>query len=404
MKKNLLVGQSGGPTAAINATLAGVISAGIKSEEIDTVYGCVNGIKGALSENLMNLTEIFENEENITLLKQTPSAYLGSCRYKLSADSGDIEKIVEVLEKNNIGYFCYIGGNDSMDTVYKLKDACAEKGIRVMGVPKTIDNDLMGTDHCPGFGSAAKYIASTVAEITRDAQCYDIESVTIVEIMGRNAGWLTAAAALARFTGTLSPDLIYLPETPFDIEKFYEDVKIKVKERKNIIIAVSEGIKDADGKYIADQSEIFKEDLFGHSQLGGVGKTLEALIKNKFGIKVRSVELNTPQRCASHIASKTDIDESALIGSKAVEAALKGESGKMMCYVRTSDNPYSIDVTTMDIEKIANLEKKIPAEFITPDGCDVTDELIDYISPLISGENPVVYKNGLPVHLIRKAN
>lgn len=401
MKKNLLVGQSGGPTAAINATLAGVISAAINSEEIGIVYGCVNGIKGVLNENLMNLSEAFKNENNIELLKQTPSAYLGSCRYKLSKSSGDIEKIVEILEKNNIGYFCYIGGNDSMDTVFKLKDACEKKNIKVMGVPKTIDNDLMGTDHCPGFGSAAKYIASTVAEITRDAQCYSIESVTIVEIMGRNAGWLTAASALARLTGTLSPDLIYLPEVSFDIEKFLCDVKDKIIERQNIVIAVSEGIKDKEGNYIADQSQIFKEDLFGHSQLGGVGKALETLIKERYGIKVRSIELNTPQRCASHIASKTDIDESFLIGSKAVEAALEGKSGKMMCYVRTSDSPYTIDVTTMDIDKIANLEKKIPDKFIAPDGNDVTNKLVNYIYPLIQGETSVVYKDGLPVHLIR---
>lgn len=401
MKKNLLVGQSGGPTAAINATLAGVISAGINSEEIEAVYGCVNGIKGVLNGNIINLSEIFADSEKIEILKQTPSAYLGSCRYKLTENSSDIEKIVNFFEENNIGYFCYIGGNDSMDTVYKLKNACAEKGIKVMGVPKTIDNDLMGTDHCPGFGSAAKYIASTIAEITRDAQCYDIESVTIVEIMGRNAGWLTAASALSRLTGTTSPDLIYLPEVAFETEKFLNDVKEKIEERKNIIIAVSEGIRDKDGNYIADQSEIFKEDLFGHSQLGGVGKTLENLIKHKFGIKVRSIELNTPQRCASHIASKTDIEESALIGASAVKAALKGESGKMMCYVRKSDTPYEIDITTMDIENIANMEKKIPLEFICDNGCDVTDKLINYIYPLIQGENTIIFKDGLPVHLIR---
>jgi len=401
MKKNLLVGQSGGPTAAINATLAGVIKAGIESDQIETVYGSINGIKGVLSEHFANLTEKFTNEDNLRLLKQTPSAYLGSCRYKLSDSTGDIEKITEILEKYNIGYFCYIGGNDSMDTVYKLKDALAKKGIKVMGVPKTIDNDLMGTDHCPGFGSAAKYIASTVAEITRDAQCYSIESVTIVEIMGRNAGWLTAASALARLSETTSPDLIYLPEVPFDTNKFLNDVKEKVLEKQNIIIAVSEGIKDKEGNYIADQSEIFKEDLFGHSQLGGVGKALETLIKNKYGIKVRSIELNTPQRCAAHIASKTDIEESVLIGSGAVEAALNGETGKMMGYVRVSDKPYTIDTKAMDIELIANMEKKIPSDFIAPNGCDVTDKLVDYIYPLIQGENEVEYKNGLPVHLIR---
>lgn len=401
MKKNLLVGQSGGPTAAINATLAGVIEAGIDSEEIGTVYGAVNGIKGVLGENFVNLSEVFSNKDNIRLLKQTPSAYLGSCRYKLSASTGDIEKIAEILLKNNIGYFCYIGGNDSMDTVYKLKNVCMEKGIKVMGVPKTIDNDLVGTDHCPGFGSAAKYIASTVAEITRDARCYSIESVTIVEIMGRNAGWLTAASALARLGGISAPDLIYLPEIPFDTEIFLNDIKNKLIEKQNIVIAVSEGIKDKDGNYISDQSEIFKEDLFGHSQLGGVGKALETLIKNKYGIKVRSIELNTPQRCAAHIASKTDIDESAMIGAAAVKAALSGETGKMMCYKRVSDKPYRIDITCMDIDSIANSEKKIPREFISESGNDVTQALVDYIYPLIQGENDVEYKDGLPIHLIR---
>ena len=401
MKKNLLVGQSGGPTAAINATLAGVIDAAIKSDKIGTVYGCVNGIKGVLEENLLNLNDIFAEENNLKILKQTPSAYLGSCRYKLSENSDDITKIVDVLKKNNIGYFCYIGGNDSMDTVYKLKDVCALEDINVIGVPKTIDNDLTGTDHCPGFGSAAKYVASTLAEVTRDARCYNIESVTIVEIMGRNAGWLTASSALARLTGISSPDLIYLPEVSFDIQKFLQDVKDMVEKRKNIVIAVSEGIKNKYGQYIAGQAEIFKEDLFGHMQLGGVGKTLETLIKKEFGIKVRSIELNTPQRCASHIASKTDIEESFMIGSSAVKEVINGERGKMMCFERISDNPYKVQVVAKDISKIANEEKKIPSEFINENGNDITDKFMDYLYPLIQGEMDVEYKDGLPVHIIR---
>jgi len=401
MKKNLLVGQSGGPTAAINATLAGVIDSAIKSDKIGTVYGCVNGIKGVLEENLLNLNDIFADENNLKILKQTPSAYLGSCRYKLSENSEDITKIVDVLKKNNIGYFCYIGGNDSMDTVYKLKDVCALEEINVIGVPKTIDNDLTGTDHCPGFGSAAKYVASTLAEVTRDARCYNIESVTIVEIMGRNAGWLTASSALARLTGISSPDLIYLPEVSFDIQKFLQDVKDMVEKRKNIVIAVSEGIKNKYGQYIAGQTEIFKEDLFGHMQLGGVGKTLETLIKKEFGIKVRSIELNTPQRCASHIASKTDIEESFMIGSSAVKEVINGERGKMMCFERISDNPYKVQVVAKDIAKIANEEKKIPSEFINENGNDITDKFMDYLYPLIQGEMDVEYKDGLPVHIIR---
>jgi 6-phosphofructokinase 1 len=400
MKKNLLVGQSGGPTAAINATLAGVISEAVKNSDIGTVYGCVNGIKGVLEENLADLGNIFADEESIKILKQTPSAYLGSCRYKLKENSEDINKIVNVLEKYNIGYFCYIGGNDSMDTVYKLKDICEDKGIRVIGVPKTIDNDLTGTDHCPGFGSAAKYVATTVAEVTRDARCYNIESVTIVEIMGRNAGWLTASSALARLTGISSPDLIYLPEVCFDIQRFLEDIEKKIKEKKNIVIAVSEGIKNKHGQYIAGQAEIFKEDLFGHMQLGGVGKTLETLIKKEFGIKARSIELNTPQRCASHIASKTDIEESFSIGSEAVKCALNGEHGKMMCYKRISDKPYKIEFTANSIEDIANMEKKIPMEFISESGNDITEKFMDYLYPLIQGEVDTIYKDGLPVHIV----
>ena len=401
MKKNLLVGQSGGPTAAINATLAGVVSEAIQSDKINKVYGCINGIKGVLSENFEILSDTFKDTSLLEILKQTPSAYLGSCRYKVSDKNDDIETIVKVLLKYNIGYFCYIGGNDSMDTVYKLKDVCKEHGINVIGVPKTIDNDLMGTDHCPGFGSAAKYIATAVSEITRDARCYDIESVTIVEIMGRNAGWLTAASALARMSTNGAPDLIYLPEVPFNINTFLDDVKSKVDEKKNIIIAVSEGIKDANGNYIADQSEIFKEDLFGHSQLGGVGKSLETLIKNKFGIKVRSIELNTPQRCAAHLLSATDITESMYIGSMAVKAAQNGESGKMMAFVRSSENPYTIDVDALDISQIANMEKKISESYITPQGNDVTTELIEYLFPLIQGEINTIYKDGLPLHIVR---
>ncbi len=399
--KNILVGQSGGPTAAINATLAGVIAEGISNSAISTVYGAVNGIKGVISDNIINLSEIFSNSENLNILKQTPSAYLGSCRYKLSPGSEDITKIIEIFKKYDIGIFLYIGGNDSMDTVFKLKDECLKHGIKVMGIPKTIDNDLMGTDHCPGFGSAAKYIATAVSEIARDAQCYSIESVTLVEIMGRNAGWLTAASSLARLSGNLSPDLIYLPEVAFDTEKFLEDVRAMVLQRQNIVITLSEGIKDKNGKYISDQSSVFKEDLFGHVQLGGAGKVLENLIKQEFGIKVRSVELNTPQRCAAHLASLTDISESEKIGAAAVKKALDGEHGKMMAYVRKSTSPYEIDFTCADIENSANFEKAVPQEFISPSGNDVTELFTDYAYPLIQGEMPVVYEHGIPKHITR---
>lgn len=400
--KNILVGQSGGPTAAINATLAGIINACRENPEIDTVYGTVNGIKGVINENLINLSERFSNAEDLELLKQTPSAFLGSCRYKIDKNGADLDKIIDILKKYNISCFLYIGGNDSMDTVLKLREAGAKNGISVIGVPKTIDNDLAVTDHCPGFGSAAKYIASTVSEIIRDAQCYSIESVTLVEIMGRNAGWLTASSALARINGTtVSPDLIYVPEVPFDIDKFMEDVKQKVIERKNIIIAVSEGIKDKNGKYIADQSELFKEDLFGHSQLGGAGKVLENLIKNKYGIKVRSIELNTPQRCAAHLTSLTDINEAFEIGAAALKAALEGQSGKMMIYKRSAGARYKIEYDTVDIESIANIEKKLPAEYISESGNDVTEKFIEYLLPLVQGEPSVKFKNGLPMHITR---
>ena len=402
MKKNLIVGQSGGPTAAINATLAGVIHAGMNSDKIDTVYGAVNGIEGVLKENFANLSETFENAQELEILKQTPSAYLGSCRYKLSAEGPDIKKIIEVFKKHNIGYFCYIGGNDSMDTVYKLKDACREAGINVIGIPKTIDNDLVGTDHCPGFGSAAKYIATTVAEITRDSMCYDLNSVTIIEIMGLNAGWLTAASALARLSGTDSPDLIYLPEVVFDTEEFLAQIKRLVEKKKNVIVAVSEGIKNADGTYVAEQKRSMNNDLFGHSQLGGAGKMLETLIKERFGYKARSIELNTPQRCAAHVASETDISESFGIGSAGARAVIAGESGKMMCYHRKDAKDYQIEFVAQDISKIANEEKKVPAEFISPSGTDVTEAFVDYAYPLIQGERNIVYRHGIPVHAFRK--
>ena len=398
---NVLVGQSGGPTAAINATLAGIIKEGISNPKTGTVYGMVNGIKGVLSEHIINLSEIFSDDEKLKFLKQTPSAYLGSCRYKLTTDSDDISRVVKTLIKHKIGYFFYIGGNDSMDTVLKLKDECQKYDIRVIGVPKTIDNDLFVTDHCPGFGSAAKYIASTISEITHDAKCYSIESVTLVEIMGRNAGWLTASSALARLTGIDSPELIYIPEVAFDSDKFLSDVRQKVLEKQNIVIALSEGIKDKNGKYVSDQSEIFKEDLFGHVQLGGAGKILENLIKQTYGIKVRSIEINTPQRCASHLASLTDIEESEQIGAAAVRAAVSGNHGKMMIYKRLSDSPYKIDFECCDIEQCANHEKIIPPEFIAPSGNDVTEEFIKYAYPLIQGEIDVAYKNGLPVHIMR---
>ncbi|MBO7288792.1 MAG: 6-phosphofructokinase [Clostridia bacterium] len=399
--KNVLVGQSGGPTAVINSSLAGVISEALKSCE-GKVYGAVNGIKGILRNELIELNETFSKEENIELLKQTPSSYLGSCRYKIAKDSNvDIDKIFEIFEKNEIGSFFYIGGNDSMDTVMRLSNDERAKDMTIIGVPKTIDNDLLGTDHCPGYGSCAKYIATVVSEMALDASCYDIKNVLIVEIMGRNAGWLTASAALARTMGNNAPDFIYLPEVAFDTEKFLFDIRTKLANQDTVIVAVSEGIKDADGTYIAESKQAFGNDMFGHGQLGGVGKKLENLVKDRLGIKVRSVELNLVQRCAAHITSKTDVEDAFTCGVEAVKAAAKGESGKMVCMIRKSDEPYEISFECKDINTIANGEKMVPQEFITPEGTDVTDAFVKYALPLIMGENDIKYKDGIPAFIKR---
>ena len=383
--KNAVVGQSGGPTAAINSTHAGVIKGSLeKSDCIKTLYGMKNGIKGFMREDIVNLSDIFAEDDKIRILCQTPSAYLGSCRFKLTEDE-QIKTVFELFEKYNIGYFFYIGGNDSMDTVMKLSNSKYNNGVKIIGLPKTIDNDLAITDHCPGFGSSAKYIATIVSEVTRDTYCYDIQSVTIIEIMGRNAGWLTASAKLATVNGSHSPDLIYLPEKPFDINKFLADISKKLEHHKNVVVAVSEGIKTPDGKYIAASDTLLKEDKFGHSQLGGAGKVLETVIAEKLKVKVRSIELNTPQRCASHIASKTDIDESVSMGNAAVNAALNGETGKMMVFKRINSNPYECKIECANINDIANKEKIVPDEFITEDGNFVTQAFIDYALPLIQG-------------------
>ncbi len=397
--KNAIVGQSGGPTAAINATLAGVIKGALENKNcIKTLYGMTNGIKGFLNENIVDLSQIFADNDNLKILCQTPSSYLGSCRFKLT-DDDEIKKVFSLFEKYNIGYFFYIGGNDSMDTVMKLSNSPYNSGVKIIGVPKTIDNDLAATDHCPGFGSSAKYIATVISEVTRDTYCYDIPSVTIVEIMGRNAGWLTASASLARVNGSRSPDLIYLPEKPFDIDKFLSDVSKKLQQHKNVVVAVSEGIKTSDGKYIAACNTLLKEDQFGHSQLGGAGKVLETIVAQTLKVKVRSIELNTPQRCASHIASKTDIDESVSIGNAAVNAALDGQSCKMMTYKRISSNPYKYKIECADINAIANEERIVPDEFICDDCNFVTQAFVEYALPLIQGEVDVEYVNGLPKHL-----
>ncbi len=396
--KNLLVGQSGGPTAVINSSLAGVISKSIASKETGKTLGTVNGIEGILNENIISLDHM--KEENIALLKQTPSSYLGSCRKKLPEYSDDREiyqKITEVFEKYNIGYFLYIGGNDSMDTAKKLSAYFRLKNIdvKVIGVPKTIDNDLCLTDHTPGFGSAAKFIVNSVRQLALDTAVYSMKSVIVLEIMGRNAGWLAASAALANSKELNPVDIIALPEVPFDPDKFLKKVS-EVMERKNTtIIAVSEGIKGLDGKYITEGSQNAFQDGFAHAALGGVGKYIEKLISDNLKIKTRSIELSTLQRCFSITSSKTDIDEAFSSGKFAVELAVSGTTGVMPGFRRISGESYKIELVPFDINDIANFEKEIPEEMLSKDGLGVTQKFIDYAKPLIEGENPIIYKDGL---------
>ena len=398
---NCIVAQSGGPTAAINATLAGVIHGALLSS-IDKIYGAVNVIEGVINENLVVLNEKFDSHENLNILLQTPSSYLGSCRYKLPSDSEEIfQKIFKVFENNDIKYFFYIGGNDSMDTVLKLSKY-AEKinsDVKVMGVPKTIDNDLPCTDHTPGFGSAAKYIANTVREICCDSSVYDLKSATIIEIMGRHAGWLTAASVLAKDEGTNAPHLIYLPEVPFDTEDFIKKVKEISDREGNVIICVSEGIKNADGEFICEEASSGLVDNFGHKCLSGTAKVLENLVRDRLKIKARGVEVNVSQRCASHIASKTDIEESFKIGKEAVSFALMGHTGEMMVFKRKKKGPYTIRIESESIENAANKEKCVPLEWI--EDASLTIDAVNYLKPLIEGETQPIFENGV-IKVIRR--
>ncbi|MCI5649298.1 MAG: 6-phosphofructokinase [Fusicatenibacter sp.] len=403
--KNLLVAQSGGPTAAINATVAGVVSCAQSSGMVDTVYGAINGIEGVLEERFVNLGETLCGSQQISLLMQTPAAALGSCRFKLKdlkKDASQFEKIIEVFRRHEIRYFIYIGGNDSMDTVDKLSAYCTQQGIddiHVIGAPKTIDNDLVGTDHCPGFGSAAKYIAATFAELERDCHVYTTKAVTIVEVMGRNAGWLTAASALARVNGGDGPSLIYLCESVFDTERFLADVREQLQKKDSVVVAISEGIHDTQGHYISEQVQSGALDQFGHSYIAGSAKVLEELVRTRIGCKVRSIELNLMQRCAGHIASATDLNESRMLGMKACQCAIEGNSGLMASVERISDNPYRVRYMAVPVCDVSNAEKKVPMEWITPDGHDVTEEMMVYLQPLILGEPEVQYQNGIPLHL-----
>ena len=405
--KNMIVGQSGGPTAVINGSLYGVVSEGFKHpESIEHVYGMINGIEGFLSNQIMDMHPLLKNGD-LELIRTTPGSYLGSCRYKLPEDLNDpvYPELFQKFEDYNIGYFFYIGGNDSMDTVSKLSRYAAkiQSPIRVIGVPKTIDNDLVETDHTPGFGSAAKFVATTVREIAIDASVYDNKkSVTIVEIMGRHAGWLTAASALARKFEGDNPVLIYLPEVAFNQEDFLEKVKKALETTPNLVVCVSEGINDGSGTFICEFASDVGVDTFGHKMLTGSGKYLENLIKEKLGVKVRSVELNVSQRCSSSCLSKTDLDEADHSGAFAVNAALNGETGKMISFVRANTSPYELSFSTADVNIICNQEKAVPLSWITKDGSDVTDEFIRYAAPLIQGSVDVPTENGLPLFAFRK--
>lgn len=403
--RNLLVAQSGGPTAAINATIAGVIMEAHASDQVDTIYGAVNGIKGVLEERFVNLSEKVPGEDELEILCQTPAAALGSCRVKLknpAEDDSQFQEIIRIFRKHKIMYFIYAGGNDSMDTVDKLAAYCKEhkiEDIHVMGAPKTIDNDLVGTDHCPGFGSAAKYIATTFSELERDCHVYDTKAVTIVEVMGRNAGWLTAASALARNNGAAGPSLIYLCEPAFSVESFLDDVKKKLEQQDSVLVAISEGIKDKNGVYISEQVQSGAVDNFGHSYIAGSARVLEDIVRREIGCKVRSIELNLMQRCASHIASKTDIQESKMLGMTACRCALQGKSGLMASVERLSSYPYQVRYTAIPVCEVSNQEKKVPEDYINEAGNDVTEKMMEYLKPLIHGETEVIYENGIPKHL-----
>lgn len=399
MQKNMLIGQSGGPTAAINASLAGALTEAMTNDEIGKIFGAHNGIKGALKRDLIDLKRCIKSEEDLQLLKETPAMALGSCRFKLPDYPSDFyPEILKIFREYDIGYFLYIGGNDSMDTVKKLSEYFSLVGedIKVVGIPKTIDNDLCCTDHTPGFGSAAKYIATSVAEIAYDSSVYDALSVTIVEIMGRNAGWLTASASLARLTECDAPHMIYLPETVFDPDLFIENLKNVSKKVRHVVIAASEGLKLKNGAYAADSQQNGLKDAFGHKYLSGIGKYMENIVIKDMHCKVRSINLNVLQRSASHISSATDITEASEVGAAAVRFAVSGKTGVVATIKRLSNHPYAVEYDCCEVDKIANYVKSIPENWITPNGYDVTSEMVEYLKPLILGEQKRQIRHGLP--------
>ena len=408
MKGNVIVGQSGGPTAAINSSLAGVYRTA-KDRGANKVYGMLHGIQGLMEEKYIDLSEHITNDLDAELLKRTPAAYLGSCRYKLPEihENREVyEKIFELLDKLDIEALIYIGGNDSMDTIKKLSDYAIVMGYptRFIGCPKTIDNDLALTDHTPGYGSAAKYIGTSVKEIIRDSFCLEYSKglVTIVEIMGRNAGWLTGAAALAKGEDCSGPDLIYLPELTFDLDNFMERIKDLLKKKTSVVVAVSEGIHLEDGRYVCELgANVDFVDAFGHKQLTGTAAYLAQYVANEIGCKTRAIELSTLQRSASHCASRVDILEASQVGGAAVKAADEGDNGKMVVLKRISDDPYQCSTEVKDVHKIANDEKLVPREWVNEDGTYVTDEFVAYVKPLIQGDVSPVMVDGIPRHLYK---
>lgn len=408
MKGNVVVGQSGGPTAVINSSVAGVYAAA-KKLGVNKVYGMVHGIEGFLQDRICDLDEYLADEAGIELLKRTPSAFLGSCRFKMPKIEGheDVyEKVFEIMEKHDIECLFYCGGNDSMDTVKMLSDYAAAHGKnqRFVGVPKTIDNDLPITDHCPGYGSAAKYIATSMKEIIRDNSSFGVQkpTVCIVEIMGRNAGWLTAAAALSRGSDCEGPDAIYLPERVFDMDAFMAKVKELAAAKSSVVIAVSEGVHIADGRYVCELGREVAVDAFGHKQMSGTAVMLADKIAAETGLKTRAIEFSTLQRAATHLASLTDINEAFQVGHDAVVAANEGKTGMMITLDRNGDDPYQCGTSAYDIHAIANVERKVPDKWITADGTDLTDDYEKYARPLIMGELTPLYVNGTPRHLVRK--
>jgi 6-phosphofructokinase 1 len=406
VKGNVIIGQSGGPTAVINSSLAGVIRASWK-EGIRKIYGMHYGIEGFLNNDIVDIEDYIVSPHDLSLLKRTPSAFLGTCRYKLPPAEGNeklYEKIFDMLDKKNIEFFLYNGGNDSMDTIKQLSDYALanNKKQKFMGIPKTIDNDLPMTDHCPGYGSAAKYIATSMKELIHDNESYGASksTVLIVEIMGRHAGWLTAAAALSKDLDCSGPDLIYLPEVDFDVDVFVSKVKELAKNKKSIVIAVSEGLKLKNGKFVCELGVTPDHvDAFGHKQLSGTADYLAGVVTAKTGLKSRAVEFSSLQRCAAHLSSRVDADEAYNVGLIAAQAAFKGETGQMVCIEVKSREPYVAEYDMFDIHEVANIERKVPLKWIINDGTYVSDAFISYAKPLILGTLTPYTAAGVPIHL-----